>query len=54
MTGGSAAESGDFAQGHYKGQCADDDYAAGMAYTAQGARHELRTPWTAENIRDCR
>ncbi|WP_405825747.1 glycoside hydrolase family 5 protein [Streptomyces sp. NBC_01390] len=32
---GPAAKGGDFAQGHYKGQCADDEYAAGIAYTAR-------------------
>lgn len=26
---------GDFAFGHYKGQCADNEYAAGIAYTAR-------------------
>lgn len=30
-TGGSAAS--DWAPGHYKGQCADDEYLAGVAYT---------------------
>lgn len=28
------AKGGDFAYGQYKGQCADDEYAAGLAYTA--------------------
>ncbi|UUU27890.1 glycoside hydrolase family 5 protein [Streptomyces sp. DSM 40750] len=32
---GPAPRGGDFAQGHYKGQCADDEYAAGIAYTAR-------------------
>ncbi|MGY1495327.1 glycoside hydrolase family 5 protein [Streptomyces sp. QTS52] len=39
---GSAAKGGDFAQGHYKGQCADDEYAAGIAYTARVG--SARTP----------
>ncbi len=26
---------GDFASGHYKGQCADDEYAAGIAFTTR-------------------
>jgi hypothetical protein len=30
-----AAKGGDFAHGLYKGQCADDEYAAGIAYTAR-------------------
>ncbi|MGP3980347.1 glycoside hydrolase family 5 protein [Streptomyces sp. KR80] len=29
------AKGGDFAQGHYKGQCGDDEYAAGIAYTGR-------------------
>ncbi|WP_328475215.1 glycoside hydrolase family 5 protein [Actinoplanes sp. NBC_00393] len=33
---------GDFASGHYKGQCADDEYAAGIAYT--GRFGSSRTP----------
>ncbi len=33
---------GDFAAGHYKGQCADDEYAAGVAYT--GRFGSSRTP----------
>ncbi|MEU3791553.1 cellulase family glycosylhydrolase [Streptomyces fructofermentans] len=32
---GSSPKGGDFAQGHYKGQCADDEYAAGIAYTGR-------------------
>ncbi|WUO27208.1 glycoside hydrolase family 5 protein [Streptomyces sp. NBC_00286] len=39
---GSAAKGGDFAQGRYKGQCADDEYAAGIAYT--GRVGSARTP----------
>nr|WP_203731074.1 cellulase family glycosylhydrolase [Streptomyces sp. SID12501] len=39
---GSAAKGGDFAQGRYKGQCADDEYAAGIAYTARVG--SARTP----------
>ncbi|WP_406418218.1 glycoside hydrolase family 5 protein [Streptomyces sp. NBC_01614] len=39
---GPAAKGGDFAQGHYKGQCADDEYAAGIAYT--GRVGSARTP----------
>lgn len=30
-----AAKGGDFAHGHHKGQCADDEYAAGIAYTGR-------------------
>nr|WP_251690859.1 cellulase family glycosylhydrolase [Streptomyces sp. CHD11] len=33
---------GDFARGHYKGQCADDEYAAGIAFT--GRIGSARTP----------
>lgn len=29
------ARGGDFAHGHYKGQCADDEYAAGIAWTGR-------------------
>ncbi len=29
----SGAPGGDFASGNYKGQCADDEYAAGIAWT---------------------
>ncbi|MBC2906065.1 glycoside hydrolase family 5 protein [Streptomyces cupreus] len=32
---GPAPKGGDFAYGHYKGQCADDEYAAGIAYTGR-------------------
>ncbi|MCL8012012.1 glycoside hydrolase family 5 protein [Streptomyces sp. AS02] len=39
---GSAAKGGDFAYGHYKGQCANDEYAAGVAYT--GRVGSSRTP----------
>lgn len=39
---GTAGKGGDFAQGHYKGQCADDEYAAGIAYTARVG--SARTP----------
>ncbi|MFI5681891.1 glycoside hydrolase family 5 protein [Streptomyces cellulosae] len=39
---GSAPKGGDFAQGHYKGQCADDEYAAGIAFT--GRVGSSRTP----------
>lgn len=39
---GQAPKGGDFANGHYKGQCADDEYAAGIAYT--GRLGSLRTP----------
>ncbi|MFS8200357.1 glycoside hydrolase family 5 protein [Streptomyces sp. CWNU-52B] len=39
---GSAPKGGDFANGHYKGQCADDEYAAGIAYT--GRIGSSRTP----------
>ncbi|MDX2863451.1 glycoside hydrolase, partial [Streptomyces scabiei] len=39
---GSAPKGGDFAQGHYKGQCADGEYAAGIAYT--GRVGSSRTP----------
>ncbi|MEU4133291.1 cellulase family glycosylhydrolase [Streptomyces wuyuanensis] len=31
----SASGGGDFAHGHYKGQCAGDEYAAGIAYTGR-------------------
>ncbi|MFF4233329.1 glycoside hydrolase family 5 protein [Streptomyces sp. NPDC001820] len=37
-----AAGGGDFAYGHRKGQCADDEYAAGIAYT--GRLGSSRTP----------
>ncbi|WP_327686649.1 glycoside hydrolase family 5 protein [Streptomyces sp. NBC_00467] len=37
-----AAKGGDFAQGRHKGQCADDEYAAGVAYT--GRVGSSRTP----------
>jgi hypothetical protein len=30
-----AAGGGDFASGDYKGQCANDEYAAGIAYTTR-------------------
>ncbi|MGW6011413.1 glycoside hydrolase family 5 protein [Streptomyces sp. NPDC055210] len=39
---GSAPKGGDFANGHYKGQCADDEYVAGVAYT--GRIGSSRTP----------
>lgn len=39
---GSAPKGGDFAYGAYKGQCADDEYAAGIAYT--GRVGSSRTP----------
>ncbi|MFJ4790661.1 glycoside hydrolase family 5 protein [Streptomyces sp. NPDC088794] len=39
---GSAPKGGDFASGNYKGQCADDEYAAGVAYT--GRLGSSRTP----------
>ncbi|MFJ5775397.1 glycoside hydrolase family 5 protein [Streptomyces sp. NPDC093094] len=39
---GAAAKGGDFAQGHYKGQCADGEYAAGIACT--GRIGSSRTP----------
>ncbi|NUL13320.1 glycoside hydrolase family 5 protein [Streptomyces lunaelactis] len=39
---GSAPKGGDFAHGHYKGQCADDEYAAGIAFT--GRVGSARTP----------
>ncbi|MBG0857507.1 cellulase family glycosylhydrolase [Streptomyces spinoverrucosus] len=39
---GTAPKGGDFAVGHYKGQCADDEYAAGIAYT--GRVGSSRTP----------
>ncbi|TXS48047.1 glycoside hydrolase [Streptomyces sp. uw30] len=39
---GQAAKGGDFAYGRYKGQCADDEYAAGIAYT--GRVGSSRTP----------
>jgi endoglucanase len=32
------AKGGDFAAGHYKGQCADDEYAAGIAWTNRFGR----------------
>ncbi|MDL2075627.1 cellulase family glycosylhydrolase [Streptomyces sp. GXMU-J15] len=32
---GASPKGGDFAHGHYKGQCADDEYAAGIAYTGR-------------------
>lgn len=32
---GPAPKGGDFAYGHYKGQCAEDEYAAGIAYTGR-------------------
>ncbi|MFD7433907.1 glycoside hydrolase family 5 protein [Streptomyces sp. NPDC059861] len=39
---GPAPKGGDFAVGRYKGQCADDEYAAGIAYT--GRVGSARTP----------
>ncbi|MEV7137002.1 glycoside hydrolase family 5 protein [Streptomyces tauricus] len=39
---GSAPKGGDFANGRYKGQCADDEYVAGVAYT--GRVGSSRTP----------
>ncbi|MFI8089383.1 glycoside hydrolase family 5 protein [Streptomyces sp. NPDC086080] len=39
---GTDPKGGDFAQGHYKGQCADDEYAAGIAFT--GRIGSFRTP----------
>ncbi|MEU6224437.1 cellulase family glycosylhydrolase [Streptomyces sp. NPDC047042] len=39
---GAAPKGGDFASGRYKGQCADDEYAAGIAYT--GRVGSARTP----------
>lgn len=39
---GTSPNGGDFARGHYKGQCADDEYAAGMAWT--GRIGSARTP----------
>ncbi|MGX1507418.1 UNVERIFIED_CONTAM: hypothetical protein RKD43_006043 [Streptomyces graminofaciens] len=36
------ARGGDFAHGRFKGQCADDEYAAGIAYT--GRVGSSRTP----------
>ncbi|MGW0846040.1 glycoside hydrolase family 5 protein [Streptomyces sp. NPDC002787] len=39
---GSAPKGGDFAHGHHKGQCADDEYAAGIAFT--GRVGSSRTP----------
>ena len=39
---GTLPKGGDFATGHYKGQCADDEYAAGIAYT--GRIGSSRTP----------
>ncbi|MDT0475837.1 cellulase family glycosylhydrolase [Streptomyces sp. DSM 41014] len=39
---GQAPRGGDFAYGAYKGQCADDEYAAGIAYT--GRLGSSRTP----------
>lgn len=38
----SAARGGDFAHGRFKGQCADDEYGAGIAYT--GRVGSSRTP----------
>lgn len=34
-TGGTGGTGGDFAYGDYKGQCAGDEYAAGIAFTAR-------------------
>ncbi|MER6858201.1 glycoside hydrolase family 5 protein [Streptomyces pilosus] len=39
---GAHPKGGDFAQGHYKGQCADGEYAAGIAFT--GRIGSSRTP----------
>ncbi|MEV0935974.1 glycoside hydrolase family 5 protein [Streptomyces phaeochromogenes] len=39
---GQNPKGGDFASGHYKGQCATDEYAAGIAYT--GRVGSARTP----------
>ncbi|MEU9331926.1 cellulase family glycosylhydrolase [Streptomyces sp. NPDC048290] len=39
---GTAPKGGDFATGAYKGQCGDDEYAAGVAYT--GRTGSTRTP----------
>ncbi|NEC51213.1 glycoside hydrolase, partial [Actinospica acidiphila] len=39
---GTSPKGGDFARGHYKGQCADDEYAAGIAWT--GRLGSARTP----------
>ncbi|MFC7635994.1 glycoside hydrolase family 5 protein [Streptomyces thermogriseus] len=39
---GPAPQGGDFAYGHYKGQCANDEYVAGIAYT--GRLGSARTP----------
>lgn len=39
---GPSPKGGDFANGHHKGQCADDEYAAGIAYT--GRVGSARTP----------
>ncbi|MFJ2237249.1 glycoside hydrolase family 5 protein [Streptomyces sp. NPDC087859] len=39
---GTGPQGGDFAYGRYKGQCADDEYAAGIAYT--GRVGSSRTP----------
>ncbi|MEH0520784.1 cellulase family glycosylhydrolase [Streptomyces stelliscabiei] len=39
---GDTPKGGDFAQGHHKGQCADTEYAAGIAYT--GRVGSSRTP----------
>lgn len=39
---GTDPKGGDFAYGHYKGQCADDEYAAGFAST--GRLGSSRTP----------
>ncbi|MET8216111.1 cellulase family glycosylhydrolase [Streptomyces hirsutus] len=39
---GPSPQGGDFAHGHYKGQCAADEYAAGIAYT--GRLGSSRTP----------
>lgn len=32
---GESPKGGDFANGHHKGQCSDDEYAAGIAYTGR-------------------
>ncbi|MFJ2301380.1 glycoside hydrolase family 5 protein [Streptomyces sp. NPDC087787] len=39
---GASPQGGDFAHGHYKGQCANDEYLAGIAYT--GRLGSSRTP----------
>jgi len=39
---GPTRKGGDFAHGHHKGQCADGEYAAGIAYT--GRVGSSRTP----------